>query len=55
MFPTQGYEASAGFDLYSAETRLIPPCSSAVIETDVGVAIPWGYFGKIHAQSSLAI
>ena len=42
-------------DLYSAETKLIFPCYSAVIETEVGVSIPQGYFGKIHAQSSLAI
>ena len=52
---TQAYITSAGFDLYSAETRLIPPCSYAAIENEVGVAIPRGYFGKIYARSSLAI
>ena len=53
--PTQGTGASAGFDLYSAETRCVPSCSSALIQTDVGYKIPRGYFGKIHPRSNLAI
>ena len=52
---TQGTSGSAGFVVYSAEERIFSPCSSVLIQTDIGFKILRGYFGKIHPRSSWVI
>ena len=52
--PTQGTSGSAGFDLFSAEEKTVPPRSSTLIRTDGGFQILPGYFGKVYAHFSWA-
>ena len=53
--PTKGTVYAAGYDLYSTEEVIALPSSVMMIPTDVGFKIPKGYFGRIHAGSSLAM
>ena len=52
--PSLATSGSACFDLASAEEVIIPPRSCLCIKVDIGIAIPKGYFGRIHARSSWA-
>jgi dUTP pyrophosphatase len=52
--PTRANETDAGYDLYSAEYGSIPPLSRLLIKTDISVAIPQGYYGRIAPRSGLA-
>jgi len=52
--PKRATEFSAGYDLCSAQPRCIPPHSSAVLNTDVALNIPDGFYGRIASRSSLA-
>ena len=45
--PCQATEGSAGYDLYSAETRTIMPNSAGCVSLKLIWAIPQGFFGKI--------
>ena len=45
---------TAGYDLYSVETAVVPPSSVRAISTNIGFKIRQGYFGKIHARSNFA-
>ena len=37
--PNQGTSGSSGFDLYSAEERVVSPCASVLIQTGIGFKI----------------
>ncbi|KAI8377743.1 dUTPase-like protein [Radiomyces spectabilis] len=52
--PTRGSPASAGYDLYSAEDKVIPAQGKAVIATDLSVAVPEGCYGRVAPRSGLA-
>ena len=53
--PTRGSEYAAGYDLYSAEDKIIIfPHSTTKIGTGIAAEIPEGYFGAIFARSGLA-
>ena len=52
--PSLAIPGSACFDLLSAEEVIILPRCCQCIKTNIGVSIPKGYFGKIHARSSWA-
>ena len=45
--PKQRTSGSSGFDLDSTKQRVVSPCSSVPIPTDIG-KIPRGYLGTIH-------
>ena len=45
---------SAGYDLYSAEEKDIPPQDQMDIRTDIAVKIPEGYYRQIKSRSGLA-
>lgn len=53
--PTRGSESAAGYDLYSAECGIIPAGHRKMISTDVKMAIPEGYYGRIAPRSGLAV
>ena len=53
--PTQGTKGSAGYDLHFVEERLVSPCSSVLVQTDVGLKIPKVFFWKIHTRSSWTV
>lgn len=52
--PTKGSPWSAGFDLYSAEDVTVPAKGKALVKTDIQIAVPHGYYGRIAPRSGLA-
>ena len=48
-------QQKAPYDLYSTGEVIALPSNVRMIPTDVGFKIPKGYFGRIHARSSLAM
>ena len=54
ILPTYATPASAGADLYAAETVSIRPRETVLVHTGVALAIPEGYGGFIYARSGLA-
>ena len=53
--PTRAHWNDAGLDLFSMETKYIPPNNSALFSTGIKMAIPSGYYGQVSSRSSLAI
>ena len=53
--PTKGSPRSAGYDLYSAENKLIQPRGKATIATDLVISVPVGTYGRIAPRSGLAM
>lgn len=54
IIPDRKSSSAAGYDLYSAYDFLIPPNRVGIIPTDIAMAIPEGYYGRIAPRSSLA-
>jgi dUTP pyrophosphatase len=52
--PTQGTAFSAGYDLYSAESTTIARFARKLIKTNISLAIPINYYGRIAPRSGLA-
>ncbi|KAF8640082.1 hypothetical protein AX17_001322 [Amanita inopinata Kibby_2008] len=52
--PTRGSALAAGYDLYSAEKKLIPAHGKALIDTQISIAVPVGTYGRIAPRSGLA-
>lgn len=50
--PTKGYEGDAGWDLYCSRTCVVPPGELVDIHTDIHVAMPRGFYGRITSRSS---
>ena len=53
--PTRGSEGAAGYDLYAAESVCVNGCGRALVSTDVSMAIPVGYYGRIAPRSGLSV
>ncbi len=52
--PTRAHDGDAGYDLYAAYNAVVPPFKTIMVKTDIAVAIPQGYYGRIAPRSSLA-
>ena len=52
--PTQGSEESAGLDLHTIESVIIPPKHRALLSTGIAMSMPKGYVGLIWPRSKLA-
>lgn len=52
--PTQGTSFSAGYDLYAAESVLVPRLGRKLVKTNVSMAIPMNHYGRIAPRSGLA-
>ncbi len=52
--PAKGTGFSAGYDLYAAESGEIDPLKRFLIKTNISIAIPKGYYGRIAPRSGLA-
>lgn len=52
VIPKYATEGSAGFDLVSAESKVVAPGEIALVSTGLVVAVPRGYFLAIIARSS---
>lgn len=47
IIPTKGSEEAAGYDLYSSEDKIIKSRSNILINTDIKIEIPFGYYGNV--------
>lgn len=54
ILPTRGSPGSAGLDLYSYETKPLPPWESQSFKTKIKMRIPKGLYGRIASRSGLA-
>jgi len=52
--PVRATPGSAGYDLFSSENIKIEPNGIKMIKTDISMAIPSGYYGRVAPRSSLA-
>ncbi|MBN3282070.1 DUT protein, partial [Polyodon spathula] len=52
--PTRGSTKAAGYDLYSAYDYVIPALDKAIVKTDIQIALPSGYYGRVAPRSGLA-
>ncbi|XP_060709805.1 deoxyuridine 5'-triphosphate nucleotidohydrolase-like isoform X1 [Hemiscyllium ocellatum] len=52
--PSRGSERAAGFDLYSAYDCVVPARGKAVVKTDIQIAVPHGFYGRVAPRSGLA-
>ncbi|TFK74478.1 dUTP diphosphatase [Pluteus cervinus] len=52
--PTRGSALSAGYDLYSAERKVIPAHGKALVDTQISIAVPVGTYGRVAPRSGLA-
>ncbi len=55
QIPFKKHFSDAGWDLKAAEDKIIQPGEYELIDTDIIVAIPEGFFGHILPRSSLAL
>ena len=53
--PSKSTKGSAAFDIYSSTNTIIPPHQRLAINTEISLAIPFGYYGRIAARSGLTI
>ena len=52
--PTWGSPDAAGYDLYSADDKIIPAHGKMIIDTQISIATPPGTYGRIAPRSELA-
>ncbi|KDR83435.1 hypothetical protein GALMADRAFT_235574 [Galerina marginata CBS 339.88] len=52
--PTRGSPLAAGYDLYSAEKKLVPARGKALVDTQLSIAVPAGTYGRVAPRSGLA-
>jgi dUTP pyrophosphatase len=55
MSPTKNTVFSAGFDLYSAEDKRIPPKGMGIVSTDLVIEVPKGCYGRLAPRSGLTV
>lgn len=53
--PERAKHGDAGYDLFAAENVLIKANSRALVKTNIAMAIPVGFYGKICDRSGLAL
>lgn len=52
--PERKSEYAAGYDLFAAEDFTLAPQTSYAVATNLAVAIPVGYYGRVAPRSGLA-
>ncbi|KZV94014.1 dUTP diphosphatase [Exidia glandulosa HHB12029] len=52
--PTRGSALAAGYDLYSAEDKVVPAHGKALIDTQLQIAVPADTYGRVAPRSGLA-
>ena len=54
QIPTRGSPNAVGYDLYSAEEKVVPAYGKMLIDTQISIATPPGTYGRIAPRSGLA-
>ena len=52
--PFRSSEQAAGYDLYSAESKIVPVGGRVLVDTQISIAVPEGTYGRIAPRSGLA-
>lgn len=52
--PTRGSEVAAGWDLYASQELVVPARGKAIITTDIAIAVPVGFYGRVAPRSGMA-
>lgn len=52
--PQRGSGYAAGWDLYASEEIEVPANGKAIVKTDIAVAIPFGYYGRVAPRTGMA-
>ena len=52
--PTRGSQVAAGWDLYASQQTVVPARGKAIIATDIAIAVPVGYYGRVAPRSGMA-
>ena len=52
--PTRGSAVAAGWDLYASQECVVPARGKAIVSTDISIAVPVGYYGRIAPRSGMA-
>lgn len=55
IMPKYAHAADAGMDLFCRENTVISGGCSALFDTGVHLAIPYGFYGKIASKSGLCV
>jgi deoxyuridine 5'-triphosphate nucleotidohydrolase len=55
VIPKRQTEASVGHDLHTIEEKVVPPRGLAMIDTGIGVRIPYGSYARIAPRSGLSL
>ncbi|XP_057306748.1 uncharacterized protein LOC130644963 [Hydractinia symbiolongicarpus] len=53
--PIRGSQNAAGFDLCSAENKVIAANGHGIVKTDIAVMLPKGTYGRVAPRSGLAV
>ena len=53
--PERASMQAAGYDLFSAEDKVVPPKGRAIVPTDLSIALPCGTYGRVAPRSGLAV
>ena len=53
--PVKQSKFNAGYDLFSAENKIILPWKNSLIKTDIAIELPFGTYGRIAPRSGLAL
>lgn len=54
VLPTRATANDAGYDLYATEDYVLQPLERKLFKTNIAIAIPKGYYGRIAPRSGLA-
>ena len=52
--PTRGSAVAAGWDLYASQECIVPARGKAIVSTDISIAVPVGYYGRVAPRSGMA-
>ena len=55
VIPSKGSSGAAGYDLYTTESYELKPGERKAFKTDIAVAIPEGFYGRVAPRSGLAV
>ena len=55
QIPSKGSAGAAGYDLYTTESYELKPGERKAFKTDIKLAIPEGFYGRVAPRSGLAV
>jgi len=53
--PVRGSAKAAGYDLFAAHATKVPAKGKELVKTDIAIAVPTGYYGRVAPRSGLAV